>query len=145
MKHLLAVNGMGNFGMKLNTIEISTSIAHCSARTFFCARNRCKTFRQSFYIVGMTHPTNTFLWNPFEQNIICGKHSGFSVFAAILCRGYFTTGHVCHQLISVADAENRDSQIQDCSIIMWRSLLINAIWSSCKNHSFVTVFLYFFN
>ena len=105
--------------VKLDAIQLFCIVSHRSARTFVSDSQDAEPFRYSTDKVRMAHPTDAFLGNVFEQVVFLYRDQRFAILTAMLGVAYHSTAHVRKKLGTIADAQDRDPQIQDLRIVMW--------------------------
>ena len=102
--------------MELDAVELLVLILHGSDGTFFRLGNDGKAFGSFFRIVLMAHPAYVVLFQAGEETgFIVQRHSGLAVFPAA-GMGHFAAQSLGHELISIADAQNRDAHFENALI-----------------------------
>ena len=136
---------MHYFGVKLYAVYFLFYISERRKRTRF---GRCKYFeslRKSGNAVGMAHPANARIRNPFGNRAVFYKRKfPLSVFA---CFGMFhlTAEQIRDQLRAVTNPEYGNSERKNLGGNVRRILAVYAVRSARKNDADGRVFLNFFN
>ena len=141
VQDLFSICCMGYFRMKLYTVQLTAFITHGGTGTLICMCNDTETTGNLGNIVGMAHPAEGGMGNSLKQSAFFAVQCSFSVFTAALCTADLTVSHKCHQLITIADSKNRDSQIQNGRIIVRRHFVVDTIGAAGKNNALVSGFL----
>ena len=139
---LHAVNRVGHLRMKLHAVQLSPVIAHGRAWASLRFSQDIKTIRDAADIIRMTHPADALLRNILKEHVIPYPDQCFSVFAGLFSTGDSAARHIRHQLRSVTDTQDRDSQIQNAGIIMGRIRIIDTVRTSGKNDPAVSLIFY---
>ena len=95
-----------------------------------------------FDIVAVAHPTNANRGEAVEQSAAVRDDLDLAIFTAAVRVGDFTTGGIGYQLTAVADAEDRDTGLEENRIIVRRVLIKNAEGAAGQDDSFVALFDY---
>ena len=110
---MIAVLGVSNLGVELNGIELSVNVLHCSTGAVVGLGDNLKALRRLGDIIRMAHPNDALLGNVLPKKAVLaqlklnlavfGNRSGCNLAVA----------HPCDELASVADAENRNSDVKN--------------------------------
>ena len=99
--------------MELDAVEFLFLILHGSNGAFFRGGNDGKAFRGLFRIVLMAHPAHIVLFQTGEETgFIVQHYSGLAVFPAA-GMGHHTAQSLGHELVAVADAQDRDAHFEN--------------------------------
>ena len=140
-EHLIAVLGMSNLGVELNSIDLSVNVLHCSAGAVVGFGYNLKALGRFGDIIRMAHPNNTLFGNVLPKKAVLaqlklnlavfGNRSGCNLAVA----------HPCDELTAVADAENRNADVKNIFCIMRRFHIKNRVRSAGEDDSLVAVCL----
>ena len=127
---------MHHFRVKLCCIKLFFRYLHRRHRTHRGCRRYGKFRRRLRNVIGVAHPANRFLADPFEKNrrAVHGNFR-FPIFADWRCL-HLSTEQVGHQLGAITNSENGNSQLKN---ILWtsrRTLTIDTIGTTSKYYPF---------
>ena len=124
------------FRMELYAIKLAFIIDHCRDRAFACHGISLESFRYFRNIIVVAHPANIPAFYAFEQRTICLQFHGSLAKFADTSAFNMSTQSMCHELMSIANAKNRHTQLENTGINFWSFFSIYAVWSTCKNYTF---------
>ena len=144
MDHLITMNGMTYFRMKLDSIETTFCICHHNDRTRSGRRTDLKAFRCLRYLIAMAHPYLLLLIQSLYQRIFF--YNGNIRFPIFRMRTgfHFTSEFMSHDLHAIADPQNRNPQLKQLFVRFHRIYIIYRIRPSGKNDTLnILIGLYF--
>ena len=100
-------------------------------------RGEREASRGSLHIVGVAHPAYALLRYTGKKLAGGGKNGRFPVFAAALCGGYLAPRHISHELVAVADAEDRYTQLKHRGVIVRGLRVVDAVRSAGKDYALI--------
>ena len=124
------------FRMKLYAIQLAFIINHCRDRAFACHGISLEAFRYFRNIIIVAHPANILAFNTFKQGTIGLQFHGSLTEFADTSTFNMSTQSMCHELMSIANAKNRYTQLKNTGINFRSFFSIYAVWSTCKNYTF---------
>ena len=107
---------MHNFRVELHAVQFLVLVHHGSYRAFGGMGDDGKAFRHLFHIVLVAHPADIVLFQSGEQTGFVIQHDGrFPVFAAA-CVSHYAAQGLGHELMAVADTQNRNPHFEHACI-----------------------------
>jgi hypothetical protein len=125
--------------VKLQGVERAAAMFYGREVAVDGARERDELVGDEFHLVAVTHPDFGFARDAGEEVVGFFGRSDFQLGAAELADGMALDAAaegLAHQLHSVADAEDRDAEIEDCGVTLRGAVGIHARRAAGKNEAF---------
>ena len=145
-QNIRALRRAFHLGVKLHSVQFALVVAHCRNRAIRRMGKCLETDGQLCYVIGVAHKRYRFVGNTLKQHAGFVVHKSFyrAVFAYV-ARLYFAAKRVAHQLHSVANAQDRDTELKQFLCGVRRVFGVNAVRTARQNNTDGGDFLYFFH
>ena len=132
-EHLHTLHRVHNFRMRLQSVQLAFFVFHGGYRADRCMCRHFKALRGFTDIVCVTHPANGLIRHILKQTVFAVDiHFRSSIFADRRCF-HLSSQLVCHQLCTIADAQDRHSHFINFIGVPRRRFIVNAVWSAGKD------------
>ena len=129
-EHLHTLHRVHNFRMRLQSVQLAFFVFHGGYRADRCMCRHFKALRGFTDIVCVAHPANGLIRYILKQTVFAVDiHFCSSIFADRRCF-HLASQLVCHQLRTIADAQDRHSHFINFIGIPRRCFIVNAVWSA---------------
>ena len=122
--------------MVLHAVKATRFVCDRRGRAHLGVRHQFKALRHPGHVVSVAHPRNALRRQTLEQLAVrVIKRLGLAVFARrILLRcGDKAAQRMRHELAAIADAQHRDTQLEQLRVALGRLLIINAVRPAGKD------------
>jgi hypothetical protein len=140
---LIAARGVGDFGVELHAVEPARLVLGRGERARRGGRQRDKIGRQVEHLVAVAHPDGGLGPESAHQRIV-GRDRQFCPAELSGGRRFdLTAEDLCSQLHPVADAQDRDAEIEDRGVAPRRTSLVHAARTAGQNDALEVAFFQF--
>ena len=133
-QHLGAARRVHDLGVELHA-EAVASVAHRRERQPLGARDGVESGRETLHGVAVAHPRALVVGETFEQAAGLGDVDGRRTVLALAFGRDLAAEHLRHQMHAVADAEDRETPVEDGRLDLWRVRVVHARWSAGEDHT----------